>query len=340
MLPQWLVSLLRELLAPFRSKYGFVARGSDRSRYAWEAWVRKGELLHRSELTYSPDLLDLENALGHCFSEKHVWAVRNGIFDFAHGVVYLKGVGVSESTSWPAYTRVRRRPIALSAAKKIKLQGPVAAASQHRWNFYHWLIEDLPPLIHLSQEIPDLIVLIKQGAPGFVIESLEFFGIHYQFCSGLLRVPELVFVGRGDDTGWAHPWDIQQIRLNATSIKRSRKIYISRRNSSRSPRHEASLESWLSSIGFEVVFLEKLSFTLQVKVLSEASVVVAQHGAGLSNLVFAAESTRVIEIFERGNVNQCFQRLSEVCKHDYRWVIFDSQEEASSVIRNVEKALR
>jgi hypothetical protein len=273
------------------------------------------------------------------FSEKNVWIVRNGIFDFSQGVVYLKGAGVAESTSWQPSKRIRLRPIQLVGAKRAHVEGPVASVAQHRWNYYHWLIEDLPPLLYLHRKIPDLTVYVGRGAPTFVINSLNFYGVDYRMATGLLGLPDLVFVGRGNDTGWPHPWDIEQVRLDGPANSRGRKVYISRRHSSRSPKHEADLEFWLSQRGFEICFLEVLSFENQIQLFSETSLLVAQHGAGLANLVFAPKGIRVLEIFERTNVNQCFERLSGLCGHVHEGVIFDRDDDTASVIEKVRKVL-
>lgn len=327
------------LVAPFRVRYGFLSRGADRSRYGWEPSVHKGPLLERGGVVKSPDLLDSSNSLHHLFSEKREWRIRGGIFDFSHAALYLRGVGVAESTSWPAYQRMRRKPIGLGMARRIRARGPAAVASQHRWNYYHWLIEDLPPLVYLRQAVPNLTVYVEKTAPSFVRQTLAFYGVNYELSWGLRKFSEIVFIGRGDDSGWARSWDIQQIRGNKEPRTRSRRIYISRRNSSRTAAHEPALECWLSTLGFEVVLLEELPFARQVELLSEAAVVVAPHGSGLANLVFAPTGTHVIEIFERRNVNQCFQRLSAVCGHHHEGIIFDQHEEAGLVLPRVREAL-
>lgn len=331
--------LLLKIFSPFRVRLGFIARTSDRARHGWEDSFRRGELLHPIAFAESPDLLEPRFLVPHSFLERHVWIIRGGVFDFSQGVVYLKGAGVAESTSWHSSKRIRLRPIQLAGARRAHARGPVASVSQHRWNYYHWLIEDLPPLLYLHRTIPDLTVYVGKDAPTFVINSLNFYGVDFRMATGLLRFPELAFVGRGNDTGWPHPWDIEQVRVDGPAIRQGRKVYISRRHSSRSPQHEADLEFWLAQRGFEIFFLEALSFEGQIQLLSETSILVAQHGAGLANLVFAPKGIKVVEIFERGNVNQCFERLSGICGHVHQGVVFDRHEDEASLIEKVRKVL-
>ena len=75
-----------------------------------------------------------------------------------------------------------------------------------------------------------------------------------------------------------------------------RKLYVTRRNAKvRRLINEAEVADYLTRHGFEVVALEERPFRKQVQLFAEAKVVVAQHGAGLINLLFA-QSPRVLEI--------------------------------------------
>jgi capsular polysaccharide biosynthesis protein len=51
--------------------------------------------------------------------------------------------------------------------------------------------------------------------------------------------------------------------------------------------------------------------------LSQAEVIVAIHGAGLANLVFAPAGTRVYEITGRDSTWRCFEALSAILGHHF-----------------------
>ena len=53
----------------------------------------------------------------------------------------------------------------------------------------------------------------------------------------------------------------------------------------------------LADYGFEVVKAEELGVRGAARVFAEASHIVAPHGAGLANLVFAPQRARVLEIY-------------------------------------------
>lgn len=78
----------------------------------------------------------------------------------------------------------------------------------------------------------------------------------------------------------------------------SRRIFISRANASkRRMVNEEEVADVLASRGFETVAPEELSLLDQIELFAEASVVIGQHGAGLTNLLYVPAKTTVIEIF-------------------------------------------
>jgi capsular polysaccharide biosynthesis protein len=75
-------------------------------------------------------------------------------------------------------------------------------------------------------------------------------------------------------------------------------------------RNEPEVADYLTDRGFEVVALEERPFREQVQLFAEAEVVVAQHGAGLINLLFA-QSPRVLEILSDQDRQIYFSLISK-----------------------------
>jgi len=75
----------------------------------------------------------------------------------------------------------------------------------------------------------------------------------------------------------------------------NRKIYISRQGSLTRNIHNHD-ELLLALKGWETVALEKMSIAEQIKLFSQASHVFAPHGAGLINLIWCKEGTKVAEV--------------------------------------------
>lgn len=81
----------------------------------------------------------------------------------------------------------------------------------------------------------------------------------------------------------------------ASDIPKNKRLYISRRNSRRKILNEPELVDSIKSRGFQIVECETLSVSDQIKLFSQAEIIVAPHGAGLTNLIYA-EKPKVIEI--------------------------------------------
>jgi capsular polysaccharide biosynthesis protein len=74
-----------------------------------------------------------------------------------------------------------------------------------------------------------------------------------------------------------------------------RKIFISR-DKARSRKVNNSSELLIALKGWESVTLEDLPIREQIKIFAEASHVLATHGAGLVNIMWCKEGTKIIEI--------------------------------------------
>lgn len=100
------------------------------------------------------------------------------------------------------------------------------------------------------------------------------------------------------------------------------RIYISREKASyRRIVNEEEVVGCLENFGFRKVKLETMSVAEQAQCLAAAKVVVAPHGAGLTNLVFCSPGTKVIEIFSPIYVPICFWTISNLCELEHYYLI-------------------
>ena len=80
----------------------------------------------------------------------------------------------------------------------------------------------------------------------------------------------------------------------------------------------------LAPLGFEVIDPGALSPAEQVRAFAEAECIVGPHGAGLTNLAFAAPGAAVVELFARDYVNECFWALASTVEGlRYRYLVGD-----------------
>ncbi len=76
------------------------------------------------------------------------------------------------------------------------------------------------------------------------------------------------------------------------------RIYVSRRHAaSRVPENIDELEAAAISRGFVPVHLEDLTIAEQITLMRGCRLIIAEHGAGLVNLMFCVGGTRVVELF-------------------------------------------
>lgn len=117
---------------------------------------------------------------------------------------------------------------------------------------------------------------------------------------------------------------------------RTRRLYISRaRARFRRLLNEEAIWPMLEARGFERIFMEDLGFAEQVELMRRAETVVAPHGAGLTNMMFCAPGTRVVEIASPGFPNPNFYALAAAMGHVYCLVAADEHGGGDPLARNL-----
>ena len=105
-------------------------------------------------------------------------------------------------------------------------------------------------------------------------------------------------------------------------MKPGRKIYISRADAARRKVSNCEeIEQMVSALGFEVVTLGQLSFIEQAKIFYTSDLIIGEHGAGLANLVFCREGTKVIEIFSAFWMYPCFYAIAKAARLEYHFLV-------------------
>ena len=112
----------------------------------------------------------------------------------------------------------------------------------------------------------------------------------------------------------------------------SRKLYVTRRNAKvRRLINEEEVAGYLRERGFEVVALEKRPLREQVQLFAEAALVVAQHGAGLVNLLFSRD-VRVLEVCSDEDRQIFFRLLSEARGFPHLQLHRDGEDKNADVV--------
>jgi len=210
-------------------------------------------------------------------------------------------------------------------------------------NHSHWLTSHLPKLILLKErgELENVVLPPPSLRTSVIDSSLEMLGMNPDdFCTldytRPLRVKELTVL----ETDRFRPELLQSVReafSESITGDPHRRIYISRAKAARRKLlNEDDIWPLLKSMGFEKVFMEELSFSKQVELMQQSAVVVAPHGAAITNVLFCQPGTHVVEIADLSFPNPNFYALASAMGHHY-WIL---DAEGVGNVHPLEKDLR
>ena len=187
--------------------------------------------------------------------------------------------------------------------------------SPHIYSYYHLLTDLLPHLL----DAPRFPVLVPEFMPLVFVDFLREAGFEVQIlAAAVFRVEKLIIPAMK-----APDWNVDKIKKVRTFMKKlypqlsshqskfQPRIYISRKLAVK--RHFANEEDFLGLMkkhDFHKVYLEQLSIGEQVELFRSASHVIAAHGAGLTNIIFAPATVKILEIRPlRTSGRFCFENL-------------------------------
>jgi hypothetical protein len=236
------------------------------------------------------------------------------------------------------FTRIADNVIAIDRECDFKLSRAayVFSGFPGNRNYAHWLVDMVPALLSASADLGAYSspILFPKVRYRYQLDTLNLFPeikarLIYLSDSSIACIDTLVIGPHllRDPGHFPTPAIIDaalQIkdRLGIQSAKRFRRIYISRRDSSaRRMLNEEDLIETLCKYGFEIVSLSDLSFESQVRLFSEAVIVVASHGAGLANLIFCSPVTFVLELFVESYVQWSMRRLGSLISVRYGCIV-------------------
>ena len=149
-------------------------------------------------------------------------------------------------------------------------------------------------------------------------------------------IPELR-IYRG--SRWAHQF-LRDTFLEPARISRfPDRLYITRRSAAyRQVLNDREVIATLEQFGFRAIDPARLPLVDQAAAFAAAKVIVAVHGAGLTNLVFAEPGTKVIEIFQPSHRQNTYWLLSNLGSLEHYHLTADlapGAEQATAVQQNI-----
>lgn len=202
-------------------------------------------------------------------------------------------------------------------------------------NFFHWFLDVLQKLEFISGNHDELFnsklkIIIPNGHENtFSKKSLQAFNLNFYhqnkneiiFSNKSILLPDIA------PTGNYRKKIILKLsqRLKNYWIKkykRSKKIYISRKNSEkRKLINENEIIPILKMYNFTIVDFDTLNFEEQISYTLKSEIIVSVHGAGLTHMLWMKKKGKVLEIRARGNCNDnCYFTLASDLGRNYFYV--------------------
>lgn len=197
-------------------------------------------------------------------------------------------------------------------------------------NYYH----------ALSEKVFGMRLLEKFGTTEPIVYTKDPFGLVEVFAEKLEINPErlisfeqakdLIFKRAALLYAGPYTWTSEVFtffgQFASRTTERRRKLYISRLGGTREFRNEQQVQEIAERNGYETVYPERLSIDEQIKAFSNASSVLAGHGAGLANIAFMPPRSRIVELFPRSIVKPDYYLRSRGNMMDYGFLIGDRED--------------
>jgi len=240
-----------------------------------------------------------------------------------------------DQANWNATTVRLRRP-------RVAIEGR-AFAPIPTGNYFHLLVENAMRMLEMLEVegIRGTPLTIVKPPPAGRVEAAFYAGLQRMhpeialrdLAPGTLALPAEAVGHFPRNTQWEWPSfaDATPERLYALFLGEygaaaeaagDGRLYLSRAGAKlRTPRNEPALAAALDERGFAVMTATDANHAEQIARFRAARVIVAVHGAGLTNLLFARPGARVVEIFPENFVKSTFWWLARRRGLDYRAVL-------------------
>jgi len=266
---------------------------------------------------------------------------------------------LSAALAAAAATRYREKPLSLFPKKRIVLrhlknvsvsgvdpqlkedskEAPTnlrAAILVQKWGygFYHFVNEMLPKILRIHERDPSIPIVTFYT--DFVKSLLDHAGVKnpiIPYTGSPLTFKDALHV---TDTASGNPTpdDIRLIRKHfriPDTGKRDTNILIYRKESKRNLSNFFDLKTALKAVPGRWVIFDSMPLEATISLFGRAKLIVAAHGAGLSNMIFAPKGTPIIEI-SPADFNACFWHLSWILENPHHFVAAASSPEHQMVV--------
>jgi capsular polysaccharide biosynthesis protein len=288
---------------------------------------------------------DIED--GHHWNALRVHRLTDVVVDPSSGLVFA-GPSVIAQSSYgfraaddgaflsSAVARARR------ARGTAPVTGPIAPFGGAVYNYYHFLIETIPRILHILSVEPSARVTLTEPLTAHIRKILDTLGIDYTTVPADAFPHDDVLLCDPAPFAWPHPANVRSLHDLPVGMAAERqyptRLHISRTGSVRALAEEHLLDEYLGGLGYVSLRLETLPWEEQVAHFRAADSIVAAHGAGLANTVFMRPGTRVVELTSGTWWFPCFRNIAYLADvhHDLVQVEYEPQHPHGTALASVE----
>jgi capsular polysaccharide biosynthesis protein len=243
----------------------------------------------------------------------------------------------------------------LFSKSRPNLEEAIIVSTSGQWGYYHFLMDFVPRLLLIQPKIKSSDkILVSNNLTVFQNEFFELANIEDKLIllekRDKIKISKIISPLFTSQIGNPTYYTIKLIRdfflnklCDLTYDCQPNNIYISRsRAKTRRIINEVELEKTLKNYQIRTIHLEDLGLMEQCGLFANIDFVIAPHGAGLANLVFAKKGTRVIELFSKNHLEACFYRLSTMNELNYSFIVHDSYNQQNDMevdLKMIEKTL-
>ncbi len=258
------------------------------------------------------------------------------------GIVTCLNVGSSHANFFHSWFEALPRAWVLNGLENFRERPTVVVTQQMNPAFERMLVRLLPGGCRVVR-VPRAVRLRPLG--GYLHLSVPFRSAQIEGSAGpAKRLPQeylTEFVRLATDEFGLDPSSSETTALGESGGAGC-KIYVSRRRAlGRKLTNDLELSEALGKLGFVTVILEDLPIPDQARLFRNATVLVAQHGAALTNLLYCQPGAHVIELFNgpSGGAKQLYRSIAGDVGLVYEALLLDGKDKDAPATVHIERLI-
>jgi hypothetical protein len=291
-----------------------------------------------------PDSYHTQFQNDKAFESKYIYKVQNAYVSSRTGVIWINNNKILLESVGSLYRVLGWGTVLLDflmQKSKHTIDEDIIVCPDT--GYYHWLLEVLPNILHLLNNIDiNLKIAIQDKSPIYLTTALKFilkdtYDHKVIILDKPTKVSSIYFAYYENQSGFVRKIDrdiLKKSFLSDTNENNKKpKIYISRLKApKRSIGNEQDIEKLLRNKGFEIIYAEDLNWLEQIQLYNSSEYIIAPHGAGLANIIWCKKGTKILEIFPYDNLHFCFATLAKSNNLEYEYIVCEKDIHSSGKV--------